>query len=384
MTEVLARARALEAETTATLREFVECESPSDDPAAVGRFMDLLASRAAPMAKAKLFAGGKFGPNLMLKFDLPGPRKKLPGRILGVGHGDTVFPVGTLRTMPWREADGRLLGPGVFDMKGGLAFFLAAMKILRDLDMPVRREVALWVVSDEEVGSEGSRALTEKHALSSSAVLLMEPAAGLDGKLKTARKGVGDYTLTVRGKAAHAGVDFAAGASAIVELARQIEKIAGFTDLEKGVTVNPGVVRGGSRANVVAAEASCDIDIRLWRKRDYPPLDRKFRALKPVDRRCSLEVTGGLNRPPMERNQGVRRLFRTAKALAARHLGVRLEESATGGGSDGNFTAGLGIPTLDGLGAVGEGLHAPHESILVDRIADRTALIALLARELGR
>jgi glutamate carboxypeptidase len=272
----------------------------------------------------------------------------------------------------------------VFDMKGGLAFFLAAMKILRDLDMPVRREVALWVVSDEEVGSEGSRALTEKHALSSSAVLLMEPAAGLDGKLKTARKGVGDYTLTVRGKAAHAGVDFAAGASAIVELARQIEKIAGFTDLEKGVTVNPGVVRGGSRANVVAAEASCDIDIRLWRKRDYPPLDRKFRALKPVDRRCSLEVTGGLNRPPMERNQGVRRLFRTAKALAARHLGVRLEESATGGGSDGNFTAGLGIPTLDGLGAVGEGLHAPHESILVDRIADRTALIALLARELGR
>jgi glutamate carboxypeptidase len=285
--------------------------------------------------------------------------------------------MGTLRAMPFRQAEGRLWGPGVLDMKSGIAFFLFAVKALRELEIPVRSKVLLQVNSDEEVGSEASRALTEKNAARSKAVLVLEPGTGLEGKLKTARKGVGDFAVTVRGKASHAGVDFTAGASAVLELARQIERIAGFTNLDRGVTVNPGVISGGTRTNVVAAEARAEIDIRVLRAKDAPALEKKFRSLKPFDRRCTIEVAGGLNRPPMERSAGIVRLFRTAQALA-RELGVELEESLTGGGSDGNFTAAMGVPTLDGLGAVGEGAHAANESILVDRIADRTALVAKL------
>ncbi len=384
MDTILTRAQAAVPALTSLIRELVECESPSDDGAAVTRFMDLLAAKAEGLAAAKTFSGGRYGKNLLLTFDLPGPRRKRGERVLAVGHGDTVWPVGTLRAMPWREEEGRLWGPGVLDMKGGLAFFLTAMRILRELDMEVRRPVALWVVSDEEVGSEVSRPWTEKLASESCAVLVAEPGTGLEGKLKTARKGVGDYTVTVRGKASHAGVDFAAGASAIVEAARQVERIACFTDLKKGLTVNPGVIRGGTRTNVVAAEAQIEVDIRIARMRDYAGLHRRFLGLKPVDPRCRVEVAGGLNRPPMERTKGVAALYRTAKELAGRHLGLKLEESATGGGSDGNFTAGLGIPTLDGLGAVGEGAHAAKESILVERMADRTALLAHLTRHLGQ
>jgi glutamate carboxypeptidase len=212
-------------------------------------------------------------------------------------------------------------------------------------------------------------------------VLVLEPSTGLQGKLKTARKGVGIYTVTVRGRASHAGVDFGAGANAIVELARQIEKIVTFTRLEKGLTVNPGVITGGTRSNVVPAEAWAEIDVRVVRLKDAGPLDEKFLSLRPFDRRCSIEVTGGLNRPPMERAPGVVTLFRTARRLA-QELGLEVEESSTGGGSDGNFTAALGVPTLDGLGAVGEGAHSPQESILIDRIADRTALLAKLVQAL--
>jgi glutamate carboxypeptidase len=202
----------------------------------------------------------------------------------------------------------------------------------------------------------------------------------LEGKAKTARKGIGAFTLRVRGVAAHAGIDFGTGASAVVELARQIEVISGFTDLKRGITVNPGVISGGTRSNVVAAEASAEIDFRVPRLTDAAVLDRKFRALKPFDKRCSLELTGGLNRPPMERSKGIANLFSAARRLAG-DLGVDLEASSTGGGSDGNFTASLGIPTLDGIGAVGEGAHAAHESILIDRIPDRVALLAKLASE---
>jgi glutamate carboxypeptidase len=208
----------------------------------------------------------------------------------------------------------------------------------------------------------------------------LEPGTGLTGKAKTARKGVGDYTVTVRGKASHAGVDFTSGASAIIELARQIDRIASFTNISRGLTVNPGVISGGTRSNVVAAEASCEVDIRVQRLKDAPALEKRFRGLRPFDRRCTIEVTGGLNRPPMERTPGIVKLFQTARTLAA-ELGVTIEESMTGGGSDGNFTAALGVPTLDGIGAVGEGAHASNESILVDRIADRTALIAKLLAE---
>jgi glutamate carboxypeptidase len=262
-------------------------------------------------------------------------------------------------------------------MKAGIAFFVFAARALRDLEIAVPSKVLLLLNSDEEVGSQSSRPLTEENARASKAVLVLEPGTGLEGKLKTARKGVGDFTIVVRGKASHAGVDFATGASAVLELARQIDHIAGFTQTERGITVNPGVVSGGTRSNVVAAEARAEVDIRVMKLRDAAALEKKFRALRAFDSRCSIEVSGGLNRPPMERSAGIVKLFRTARKLA-RGLGVEVEESLSGGGSDGNFTAALGIPTLDGVGGVGEGAHAANESILANRIADRTALIGKL------
>lgn len=352
------------------IRQMVECESPSDDAAAIRRFMELVSDTVAPFGKVK-----RMGEQLVCEMELPGRRKH--GQILALGHADTVWPMGTLRSMPFREAGGRLWGPGVLDMKSGIAFFLFAVRTLRELEIPVARKVLLQLNSDEETGSDASRPLTEKNARRSQAVLVLEPGTGLTGKLKTARKGVGDFTVVVRGKAAHAGVDFQAGASAVLEMARQIERIATFTRIDRGITVNPGVISGGTRSNVIAAEARAEVDIRVLRLKDAAGLEKKFRSLKPFDKRCSLEVTGGLNRPPMERSAGIVQLFRLAQKLG-RDLGVTVEESVTGGGSDGNFTAALGIPTLDGLGAVGEGAHAANESILIDRIADRTALIAKL------
>lgn len=359
----------------ATIREFVECESPSDDAAAVNRFVDLTVSKVTGMAKLKSLPGGRFGKHLRCEFNLPGKKKE--GQILVLAHSDTVWPMGTLSSMPFREEKGRLWGPGVLDMKSGIAFFLFAMRALRELEIPVKRRVLLQINSDEEVGSDSSRPLTEEAAKKSSAVLVLEPGTGSEGRLKTARKGVGGYSVKVHGKASHAGVDFQNGASAVVELARQIEKIAGFTQIDRGITVNPGVIAGGTRTNVIAAEARTEVDIRVAKLKDAPGLDRKFRSLKAVDKRCRIEVSGGLNRPPMERTPAVAKLFQRAKQLAA-GIGVEIEESATGGGSDGNFTAALGIPTLDGLGGVGEGAHAVNESILINRIADRTALLALL------
>jgi glutamate carboxypeptidase len=251
------------------------------------------------------------------------------------------------------------------------------MRALRELRAPVSKKVVLKLNADEEVGSRTSRALTENTAERSDLVLVLEPGTGLEGKLKTARKGVGLYRIAVHGKASHAGVDFQAGASAIVELARQIGRVAGFSNSRRGITVNPGVISGGSRSNVVAADASVEVDVRVQRMKDAPALHQRFLDLRPFDQRCAIEVTGGLNRPPMERSRGIAELFARAHELA-REIGVDLKESSTGGGSDGNFTAALGVPTLDGLGGVGEGAHARHESILIDRIADRTALLAKL------
>lgn len=372
---ILSYAQSQKAAITALIRQMVECESPSDSPEAVNRFVELVADSASGMARAKTVAGGKYGKHLLCEMQLPGRRKN--GRILALGHSDTVWPIGTLRGMPYREADGRLWGPGVLDMKSGIAFFLFAARALRELKIPVASRVLLQLNSDEEVGSESSRPLTEKNAAASQAVLVLEPGTGLEGKLKTARKGVGGYTLKVRGRASHAGVDFQAGASAVLEMARQINHIAAFTQLDRGITVNPGVIAGGTRSNVVAAEARAEIDIRILKRKDAAALEKRFRSLKPFDSRCSLEVTGGLNRPSMERSEGIVRLFRVAQTLA-KELGVSVEESLTGGGSDGNFTAALGVPTLDGLGGVGEAAHAAGESILVNRIADRTALVAKL------
>jgi glutamate carboxypeptidase len=380
MHPLLAFARAKQSEIVGLIRELVECESPSDHPPSVNRFVDLLASKLEA-SQVRMFPGGRFGRHLRAEFRLPGARKRRDGRILALAHSDTVWPLGTLAQMPFREKNGRLWGPGVLDMKSGIAFFLYAARALRELDIPVARRVVLQVNADEEVGSESSRPLTEEAARHSSAVLVLEPGTGPDGKIKTARKGVGAYTVTVHGRASHSGVDFENGASAVVELARQIERMAGFTDLKRGLTVNPGVISGGTRSNVVAAEARAEVDMRIARLKDAPRLDKKFHSLRPFDKRCSIHVEGGLNRPPMERTAGIRKLFETARGCA-HELGVKLEESSTGGGSDGNFTAALGVPTLDGLGGAGEGAHAVNESILIDRIADRTALLAMLLSRL--
>ncbi len=362
------------------IRTLVECESPTDSPDAVSRCAELLADSLGDIADGRLIPGKGAGHTYVGSFRLPG--KQVRGRILALGHSDTVWPMGTLRTMKFRKRDGRLWGPGVLDMKAGLAIFAFAMRGLRELKIPVTHEVQLLVNPDEEIGSPVSRATTEALAKGCRAVLVLEPGTGLEGKAKTARKGIGGYRVAVRGVAAHSGVDFEKGASAVIELARQIDKIAGFTDLKRGITVNPGVVSGGTRANVIAAEAEVQVDIRVPRAQDAVALEKRFRALKPFDKRCSLEVTGGLNRPPMERSKGVSELFRQARDLAVQ-LGVTLDESSTGGGSDGNFTAALGVPTLDGIGAVGEGAHASHESVLVDRLADRVALLAKLVADLS-
>ncbi len=373
MKELLEAARARRRQSVALIRRLVECESPTHDPRAVARFTRLVAREIGRMANCRTLSGRGMGPHLRCTFPPPASGKQ--GQILLLGHSDTVWPVGTLRRRPFREADGRLWGPGVLDMKAGIAMAIEAVRLLARLNRPVGRRVVLLLSSDEEIGSPTSRDLIEREARRSDAVLVLEPGTGLEGKLKTARKGVAVYTIRVLGQAAHAGVDFAAGANAVVELARQIQRAAGFTRLARGITVSPGVVRGGTRSNVVPEEAAVEVDVRVPRLKDAEDLDRRFRALNPYDERCRIEVTGGLNRPPMERSPGGLRLFRLARELA-REIGLELEESSSGGGSDGNFTAALGVPTLDGLGAVGEGAHAENECVLVDRIAERIAVLA--------
>lgn len=250
---------------------------------------------------------------------------------------------------------------------------LAAVSILQELGL--NRPVCLLLNSDEEVGSSASWQITEELALASSAVFVLEPAQGL--AYKTARKGVGQYTVRVTGVAAHSGVDFERGHSAVLELAKLVQTISGFTDLSAQRTVNCGVIAGGTRSNVVAQHASAEVDVRIARASDALRVEKLFRKLKVSDPHCRLEITGGINRPPMERKAGTIALFKKARGLAA-ELGFELDEASTGGGSDGNFTAALGIPTLDGMGAVGEGAHAAHEHVIVEHLAPRTALLAAM------
>jgi glutamate carboxypeptidase len=252
---------------------------------------------------------------------------------------------------------------------------LAAIDALRSVHGELPRPVTVLLVSDEEVGSASSRRITESLASQSTGVLVLEPSFGRKGAVKTARKGVGAYTLKVTGKAAHSGLDFERGQSAILELARQITRISGFVNLKRGLTLNVGLVEGGTRVNVIAAEATAKLDVRVARRQDAAAIDRRLRSLKPFNRKCQLEIEGGMNRPPMERTPGVRTLYRKAVGIAKQY-GWSLGEAAVGGGSDGNFTARLGIPTLDGLGGVGEGAHATHESILISELPRRAALLA--------
>jgi glutamate carboxypeptidase len=368
------RLRYFEAEQDAlvrTIREFVEIESPSDNKPAADRMGRFLAERFEAFGgRPRVHPADEFGDNLQI--DFPGSEKIKP--VLLLGHFDTVYPLGTLANMPCHTADGRMHGPGVLDMKSGIALMLFAIEALQTWHSGLPRPVTVFLVSDEEVGSYSSRKITEALAKDSAAVLVLEPA-GPRGAVKTARKGVGEYTLKVRGIAAHAGLDPGKGHSAIVELARQIGTLWRLNDLRQGLSVNPGVIRGGTRTNVIAAEAAVEIDVRIKMAKQAASLDRKLRTLKPFDKRCRLTIEGGINRMPMERTAGVAALYKKAQTIA-KQIDWKLEEAAVGGGSDGNFTAGMGIPTLDGMGGFGQGAHAVHEHIVISELPRRALVLA--------
>lgn len=358
-------------EMLALLQRMVEIESPSDNKAAVDELGAFLAQAFQEEgAQVKIHPASAYGNHLQI--DCPGSADHKPVMLLG--HFDTVWPLGTLAKMKFRVEDGRARGPGVLDMKAAIMMTIFALRALRQTQAK-HRPVVILLDTDEEVGSASSRPIIEAIARQCEAVLVLEPGQGPQGFLKTSRKGVGNFTIRVHGHASHAGVDFEKGQSAIVELSHQILEIIRFVDPARGITVNPGVIQGGTRTNVVAAEARVEVDIRVARLADTRELEQKFARLRPMNPRCRLEVTGGLNRPPMERTPHTVRLLHMAQELG-RELGMDLGESATGGGSDGNFTAALGIPTLDGLGAVGEGAHAVHESIVVEELPKRIALLA--------
>jgi glutamate carboxypeptidase len=372
MRALLAGARRQQPALVRLIQTLVRAESPSDDKAAVDACGALVTARiVAAGGRVKLHRQRIFGDVIEARF---GPRRKENRPVLLLGHIDTVWPVGTLKTMPCRMGDGRLWGPGTLDMKAGVAMALTAVEMLSEADL-LEGEIILLLNSEEEIGSPVSRPITERLAQDCSSVLVLEPAQGL--ACKTARKGTGNWRIDIQGVAAHAGVDFEKGASALRELGQVIEKVSSWTDLTRGLTVSVGLAGGGSKTNVVPAQAWAEVDARIARKADGPRIERKFASLKSADRRCSLAVTGGINRPPMERSRGTVALYRQARALAA-ELGFTLEEASTGGASDGNFTAALGVATLDGLGAVGEGAHATHESILLEHLAPRTALLAAM------
>ncbi len=355
-----------------TIREFVEVESPSDDKPAGDRMGKILANKFEALGgRATVHRAEDYADNIQI--DFPGNAAVKP--VLLLGHFDTVYPMGTLAKMPCQVANGRLHGPGVLDMKSGIALMFYAIEALKAWHGRLPRPVTVFLVSDEEVGSSSSRKITEALARKSAAVLVLEPAAGLRGAVKTARKGVGEYALRVEGVAAHAGLDPGKGHSAIVELARQIASISKLNDLKQGISVNPGVIRGGTRTNVIAAEAVVEIDVRIKSASQAKRLDRKMHGLKPFDKRCKLSVEGGINRLPMERTAGGAALYKKAQGIA-KLLDWKLEEAAVGGGSDGNFTAGMGVPTLDGLGGVGEGAHAVHEHIVISELPRRALLLA--------
>lgn len=363
------------------LLDFIEAlvaiESPSDDPVAVNHCGAELASRLAALGGVVTrVSASTAGDHLRVSFG-SGTRQ-----ILMLGHFDTVWPIGQLDRMPLKREAGRLYGPGVFDMKAGIALATLATRAVLDAGGLANCQVVMLWTTDEEIGSTTSQALIEAEARRSEAVLVFEPSLP-GGGLKTSRKGVGQFEMHVRGVSAHAGLDPGKGISAVRELARQITAIDELQDPASGVTVTVGVIAGGTRANVVPAEARAIIDARASTRADADRVERHMKALVPFLPGAQLTVTGGFDRPPLERTAGVVRLFEMAREVA-KELGQTLEEGSAGGGSDGNFTAALGVPTLDGFGAVGDGAHALHEHVDIEALVPRAAVIAGLLERLAR
>jgi glutamate carboxypeptidase len=373
MLSLLAAAESHRDWALAVIEDLVRLESPSTDKVAldrvaaeIARLFVELGARAAPLPQERS------GDHLRIEIG------RGDAQVLVIGHFDTVWPIGQIETMPVRREDGRLYGPGSYDMKAGIATTLLAARILIETNrLPSHRITMIWT-SDEEVGSDTSRGILEAEARRSRAVFVLEPALA-GGGVKTARKGVADFRIEATGIPAHAGVEPDKGASAIHELAWQAVQLLALNDPSRGLTINVGCIGGGTRPNVVAAEAMMDVDVRIPTEADAARVTTALTTLVPRDPRVRLRVSGGVNRPPMERTAGVAALYERA-ARIARELGRELPEGATGGGSDGNFTAALGIPTLDGLGPDGAGAHALHEHVLIDSVPFRAALLAGLLR----
>lgn len=353
----------------------MRAESPSLNKAAVDKCGELLAAEWEKRgARVEIILQKHRGNHL--RVTLWRGRGRPPGQLLVLGHMDTVYELGTLARMPFRVSRGLALGPGSFDMKGGLTQALFAVAALDRCKIPMRKRINFLWTSDEEIGSETSRKLIEQEARRSDAVLVLEPAQGRTGDLKTSRKAVGEVQLEVIGRAAHSGLDPENGVNAVHEMALQIARLVKLNHNHRGTTVNADIIQGGARTNVIADRASAVLDVRALRLIDMRALEHKLRSLRPILRGARIRVTGGFNRAPLERKVTAA-LFRQAHALAAQ-MGLRLGESVAGGGSDGNLTGALGVPTLDGLGAVGGGAHSPDEHVVIRAMPERAALLAAL------
>jgi glutamate carboxypeptidase len=374
--------RERQGEMLALTRALVETESPSGDEegsrAVAGLLMD--AARVVEgVASVDLIKSQEYGVHLRVRA-FTETAEAGAGSLLLVGHTDTVHPHGSLQERPWRVEDRRIYGPGIFDMKANCALALEALRACAALKIVPRRPVVLLLTCDEETGSMTGRALVEEEGRHAESVLVLEPPAS-GGRVKTARKGTGMYTLEAHGVAAHAGLEPEKGASAILEISRQIERVHALNDAARGITLTVGVVHGGTRSNVVPAEASAEIDVRFSTAEDAARIETGIRSLRSFDERVRLSVRGGINRPPLERTAKVAALYERARAIAAA-LDFELGEAQVGGASDGNFLTALGVGVLDGLGIDGDGAHATHEHIVIDDIAQRGALLAGLIASL--
>jgi glutamate carboxypeptidase len=371
---ILGYLRAQREPLVAFLGELVRAESPSSDPASHSGVRALLAVELEARGFSTRFvAGQRTGGHLIAR---PHRRRRQAPQQLVIGHYDTVWPVGTLRTMPFEYDGSRVSGPGVFDMKGGLAELVFALRAIEALGLSMSVVPVVLLNSDEEIGSRESAPHIARLARAANRALILEPSLGPAGALKTARKGVGRYTVTVKGRAAHAGLDPERGVSAILELSHVIQKLFALNDPARGVTVNVGTVDGGLRPNVIAPESRAVVDVRIARQADAERVDAAIRALEPTSPGSALIVEGAIGRPALEPTPRNRALWRLAQRLGG-EIGLELTEAAAGGASDGNTTS-LYTATLDGLGPVGDGAHAHHEHLDIDLTIERTALVTLL------
>jgi glutamate carboxypeptidase len=360
------------------LQTLVEIESPSHDKAAVDRVGAIVAEEARRLgARIEILPSEETGDHILARFLPASPQERTEGGILLLCHMDTVFPLGTLKKFPYREADGKISGPGTLDMKSGIVISLAAIEAAKKAGL--KRPVNLLCTSDEEIGSHASRVHIERLAKESALVLVLEGGM-VDGALKTWRKGVGEFRVRTKGRAAHSGGEHEKGRNAIEEMAHQVIAIQKLTDYSKQTTLNVGVIQGGTVSNVVPEEAVIQVDVRVMQPGEWEGLEGEMSKLKPVLEGTSIEITGALNRPPMPFDETMKATFERAKSIAAQ-IGMDLKAGGTGGASDGNFVAPLGIPVLDGLGAVGEGYHSEREYIFAHSLEQRIRLVASLLHD---